>query len=308
MALAETHTRAAAARRRRRWAEGVQGYLFAAPFIVGFLVFTAYPMLVSVWLVFQRWDLIGPPRPAGLANLAALLEDPSARLGLLNTLLYTVLAVPGQIAIAFALALALTRPLRLRALYRAGFYLPIIVPLVASAVVWQRVFHPEQGILNIGLGWLGLPPRAWLQDPLLARLAFVLMSFWMIGRQMVVFIAGLGGIPRSLLEAASIDGAGPLRRLVSVVLPLMGPLILYNTVIAVVNSFQIFIPALIITQGGPENATLFSVLYIYRQGFEFFNMGYAAALAWELCLLVIGLTLAQFYLARRWVYDGETGV
>ncbi|HEU4323932.1 MAG TPA: sugar ABC transporter permease [Roseiflexaceae bacterium] len=306
MALIKTGPRAARPRvSRLALIEGVQGYLFAAPFIIGFLVFTAYPMLYSVYLVFQHWDLIGPPRPAGLDNLARLLEDPNARLALGNTLFYTALAVPGQIVIAFVLALALTQRLRFRALYRAGFYLPIIVPMVASAIVWQRVFHPEQGILNIGLGAVGLPQPAWLQDPLLARLAFVLMSFWMIGRQMVVFIAGLAAIPRPLLEAASIDGAGPLQRLWSVVVPLMTPLILYNTVIAVVNSFQIFIPALIMTQGGPENATLFSVLYIYRQGFEFFNMGYAAALAWELFALVIGFTLVQFYLSRRWVYYGD---
>jgi multiple sugar transport system permease protein len=186
--------------------------------------------------------------------------------------------------------------------YRAGFYLPIIVPLVASAVVWQRVFHPEFGILNEVLGWFGVEPKAWLFDPDLAKPAFILMSFWMIGRQMVIFIAGLGNIPVSLHEAASIDGANPLTRLFKITIPMMTPLIFYNMVIAVVNSFQIFIPSLIMTDGGPENATLFSVLYIYRQGFSYFNMGYAAALAWELFVIVVGFTIAQFVISQRWVY------
>lgn len=295
-------------RRARRWrwiGEGLQGYLFAAPFIIGFVLFTAYPMLSSIVLVFQRWDLIGPPRFVGFDNLARRLEDPSATIALGNTLFYTALAVPGQLVIAFGLALALTQPLRLRNLYRAGFYMPIIVPLIASAVVWQRAFHPEFGIVNLVLGWFGIPAQAWLFDPNLAKPAFILMSFSLVGRQMVIFIAGLAAIPQNLLEAASIDGAGPLRRLFSVTVPLMAPLILYNAVIAVVNSFQIFAPALIMTQGGPENATLFSVLYIYRQGFEFFNMGYAATLAWELCLLIIGFTVAQFYLVRRLELGGQ---
>lgn len=284
---------------QREW---LAGYLFASPFIIGFLLFVAYPMLYSVYLVFHDWDLLSPPRFAGFDNIVQLFQDPKAGLALWNTAYYTILAVPGQIVIAFALALALTRPLLFRNFYRAGFYMPIILPLVASAVVWQRVFHPEYGILNEALGWLGIPPQPWLFTKDQAKLAFVIMSFSMIGRQMVIFIAGLGSIPESLLEAASIDGAGSFRRLWSIIIPLMTPLILYNMVIAVINSFQIFIPALIMTQGGPEDATLFSVLYIYRQGFEYFNMGYAAALAWELFILVIGFTIAQFYISKRWVY------
>lgn len=284
---------------RREW---LAGYLFAAPFILGFLLFVAYPMLYSIYLVFQRWDLITPPRFIGLANIARLFSDPKAKLSLFNTVYYTVLAVPLQIIFSFLLALALTQPLRGRNFYRAAFYLPIIVPLVASAVVWQRVFHPEYGILNSALGWLGIPAQQWLFDPRLAKPAFILMSLSLIGRQMVIFIAGLAAIPESLHEAAQIDGANSWQRLRSVVIPLMTPLILYNSVIAIANSFQIFIPALLMTQGGPQDATLFSVLYIYRQGFEYFNMGYAATLAWELCLIVVGFTIAQFYLSRRWVY------
>jgi multiple sugar transport system permease protein len=284
---------------QREW---VEGYLFASPFIIGFLVFVAWPMAYSLWLAFQRWDLISPPRFVGFANFERVFTDPIAQISLYNTAFYTIFAVPFQLVISFALAMALTQKLRFRDLYRAGFYMPIIIPLVASAVVWQRVFSPDFGILNEALGWFGIPPQKWLFDPNLAKPAFIFMSFWMIGRQMVIFIAGLGNIPQSLLEAASLDGAGAWQKLRHVTIPLMTPLIFYNMVIAIVNSFQIFIPAKIMTDGGPENATLFMVLNIYRQGFQFFNMGFASALAWELFVIVIGFTIAQFYFSKRWVY------
>jgi multiple sugar transport system permease protein len=285
--------------RLRDW---TAGYLFAAPFILGFLAFYAFPMAYSFWMSFQKWDLLSPPKFVGLANFTKLLHDPIANLSLYNSAYYTILAVPLQLIVAFVLALALTQPLRFRDLYRGGFYMPILIPVIASAVVWQRVFHPEYGILNEALSWIGIAPRKWLFDPTLTKPAFILMSFWMIGRMMVIFIAGLGNIPASLYEAASLDGAGVLSRLRHVTIPLMTPLIFYNMVIAIINSFQTFIPAQIITQGGPENSTLFGVLNIYRQGFEYFNMGYAAALSWEFFVVILGFTIAQFYMSNRWVF------
>lgn len=290
---------------RGKLREWMEGYLFTGPFLIGLLVFTAFPMLYAVWLSLQKWNLIGAPKFVGLDNYIKAFTDPTALLSLYNSAIYTIFAVPLQLIISFTLALALTQAIRFRDLYRAGFYMPIIVPLVASAVVWQRVFHPEFGILNEALGWFGIAPKAWLVDADLAKPAFVIMSLWMIGRQMVIFIAGLGNIPKSLLEAAAIDGAGPLRQLFSITVPMMTPLIFYNTVIAIINSFQTFVPALIMTQGGPENATLFSVLNIYQQGFQFFNMGYAAALSWQLFTIVIGLSIAQFIASNRWVYYEE---
>lgn len=282
--------------------EWLEGYLFAAPFIIGFLVFTAFPMIFSIWMSLHKWDLISAPRFVGLDNIIRMLTDERTNLSLYNSAFYTIFAVPIQLVISFSLALALTQKIKFRDVYRSGFYLPIIIPLVAWSVVWQRVLHPEFGILNEMLGWIGIAPRAWLFDPDLAKPAFIFMSFWFIGRQMVIFIAGLGNIPDSLLEAANIDGAGPLRRLWHITIPLMTPLIFYNMVIAIINSFQSFIPAKIMTNGGPENATLFSVLHIYRQGFEFYNMGFASALAWELFIIVIGFTIAQFWISRKWVY------
>lgn len=282
--------------------EWITGYLFASPFIIGFLIFIALPMIYSIWLGTQRWNLIGQPQFVGLRNFIKMFGDERANLSLWNSAFYTVFAVPLQLIISFALALALTQPVKLRALYRSGFYLPIIVPLVAWSVVWQRVLHPEFGILNEALSWVGIPPQPWLFDPRLSKPAFIFMSFWFIGRQMVIFIAGLGNIPPALLEAASLDGAGYLKRLIHVIIPLMSPLIFFNAVVGIINSFQTFIPAKIMTDGGPENSTLFAVLNIYNEGFQFFNMGYAATLAWEFFVIVMIFTIVQFYISRRWVY------
>jgi multiple sugar transport system permease protein len=259
-------------------------------------------MFYSLWLSFQKWDLLSPPKFVGFDNFVRMWNDPIAWLSLSNSAFYTIFAVPLQLIVSFALAMALSQPLRGRDFYRAGFYMPIIIPLVASAVVWQRVFHPEFGILNEVLGWFGVEPLKWLFEPGLAKPAFILMSFWMVGRQMVIFIAGLGNISPTLYEAASLDGAGPWQRLIHVTIPMMTPLIFYNMVIAIINSFQTFIPALIMTDGGPENATLFAILNIYRQGFSFFNMGYAAALSWEFFVIIVGFTIVQFYMSERWVY------
>ena len=299
MATAAVPKRRISPAQRREW---LQGYLFAAPFLIGFTVFVAFPMLYSIWLMFQRWDLLSAPEFVGFRNIQRAFTDELALKSLLNSLIYTIFAVPVQLVISFSLAYALTQKIKFRSLYRAGFYLPIIIPIVATAVVWQRVFHPDFGILNNVLGWFGIPPQAWLLKPELAKPAFILMSFWMIGRQMVIFIAGLGNIPTSLLEAAQIDGAGRFKTILKITVPLMTPLIFYNMVIAIINSFQTFVPSLIMTDGGPENSTLFVVLNIYRNGFQFFNMGYASALAWQLFSIVIGLTIVQFYASNRWVY------
>jgi multiple sugar transport system permease protein len=284
------------------WQEWLEGYLFASPFIIGFLLFIGFPMAYAVWLSFQRWNLLGDPQFIGFANYAKMFTSERANWSLFVSGYYTVFAVPLQIIIAFLLALALTQNIRFRDLYRSGFYLPIIIPLVAWSVVWQRVLHPEFGILNDFLSWFGIPPQPWLFDPDLAMPAFIFMSLWMIGRMMVIFIAGLGNIPPTLMEAASLDGAGAIRKLWHITIPLMSPLILFNAIMGIINSFQTFIPAKIMTDGGPENATLFAVLNIYNEGFKFFNMGYAAALAWEFFIIVMLFTGVQFYMSKRWVY------
>lgn len=283
--------------------EKFAGYLFASPFIIGFLVFFAFPMLYSGYLAFHKWYVLDPaPRYVGMSNFTKLISDDFASLSLYNSAFYTIIAVPLQLIISFSLALALTQRVLFRNLYRAVFYLPIIVPLVAWAVVWQRMFHIEYGIFNEILSWFGVEPKAWLSTKELAKPAMIIMSLWYIGRQMVIFIAGLTSIPPSMLEAASIDGADGWRKITRIVLPLMTPFIFFNMVIAIVNSFQSFVPAAIMTDGGPENSTLFAILYLWRTGFEFGRMGYASTFAWEFFIIVVAFTIAQFYISQRWVY------
>jgi multiple sugar transport system permease protein len=192
-----------------------------------------------------------------------------------------------------------------RSLFRTAFYLPAITPIVASAVLWARIFNPEFGILNEFLGFFGVPPQKWFFQPELAKPALILMGFWSVGPQMVIFLAGLQNVPQTMIEAASIDGAGPFQRFRHITLPMMSPVILFNLVVGIINSFQIFAIVLIMTDGGPQNATLMAVLYIYRNGFQFFKMGYAAALSWLLFLIIVGFTAIQFWLSRRWVYYEE---
>ena len=306
--------RRVSAAKRSEW---ILGYVFASPFIIGFFVFVLYPLAYLFWLSFQEWDLIGQPEFVGFDNFRRLFSDSPAGIrnikSLYNSAYYTFIAVPFQLMISFTLALALTQKIKLRDLYRAGFYMPLIVPMVAWAVVWQRVFHPEFGLLNDVIRRFlslitGSPSTwnaAWLFEVELAKPAFIFMSFWMIGRQMVIFIAGLGNIPDSMIDAAKVDGAGTWRRLFSIILPMMTPYIFLNMIFAIINSFQTFIPARIMTDGGPQDSTLFIVLNIWREGFQFFNMGYASAIAIELFVLVIGLTAAQFYVSQRWVYYEE---
>jgi len=279
--------------------EWLTGYLLASPFLIGFFVFTAYPMGYAIWLSFQDWNLLGPPEFVGLENFIKVFTNPTANLSLYNSAFYTFLAVPIQLVISFTIAYALSQKLRFRDFYRAGFYMPFIVPVVASAVVWQRVFHPEFGILNDILSRIGLPGEiAWLQEPSLAKPAFIFMSFWMIGRQMVIFIAGLGNIPDTLYEAASLDGAGFWGKMRKVTIPLMTPLIFYNSVMAIINSFQSFVPAMIMTEGGPRGATSTVMFEAVRAAFDRQQMAMGSALTVVLFGIVLGLTLLQRRLLR----------
>lgn len=285
--------------RRQAW----EGRLFALPFVLGFLAFWLYPLAYSVYLVFQEWDLLTPPRFVGLENIAQLLTDESIGISLSNTAYYTFLGVPLQLLLALALALLLNVKTRGLALYRTLFYLPAMTPIVASAIVWLQILHPEFGILNSFLKTLGIQPVNWLFDPQAAKPAFILMTLWSVGPQMVIFLAGLQGVPQSLYEAAEIDGAGRVQRFFAITLPLISSITFFNLVVGIIASFQVFTTAFIMTRGGPQNATLFLVLYLYRNGFQYFKMGYASAIAWMLFVIIVIFTVLQFRLASRWVYE-----
>lgn len=285
--------------RRRAW----EGRLFALPFVLGFLAFWLYPLAYSVYLAFQEWDLLSPPEFVGGENFAQLLTDESIRLSIYNTSYYTFIGVPLQLALALALALLLNVKIRGQAIYRLLFYLPAMTPIVASAVVWMQILHPEFGILNSFLSGLGLEPVNWLFEPRAAKPAFILMTLWAVGPQMVIFLAGLQGVPESLYEAASIDGANRWQRFARITLPMISSITFFNLVVGIIASFQVFTTSFIMTNGGPQNATLFLVLYLYRNGFQYFKMGYASAIAWMLFAMIAAFTVLQFRLARRWVHE-----
>jgi multiple sugar transport system permease protein len=230
-----------------------------------------------------------------------MLEDPLVRTALINTAYYTFIAVPIQLTVAFALALILNRGIQGRAIYRTIYYLPSLTPAVATAVVWLQILSMN-GLLNQFIANFGMRPVNWLFEPAATKPAFILMSLWSIGPQMIIFLAGLQNVPEALMEAAEIDGAGPWLRFRKITLPIMSPVIFFNLVVGIIGSFQIFTGAFIMTNGGPQNATLFMVLYIYRQGFMYFDMGYAALLSWLLFCVIMIFTIIQFRLSNRWVY------
>ncbi|MCB0082901.1 MAG: sugar ABC transporter permease, partial [Caldilineaceae bacterium] len=179
---------------------------------------------------------------------------------------------------------------------------PSITPAVAFAVVWVQILNPEFGVLNEVLSWVGIGPINWLFDPVWAKPAFIIMTLWLTGFQMIIFLAGLQGVPKELQEAAEIDGANTWRRFFNVTIPIISPIIFFNMIIGIIGSFQVFTSGFIMTDGSPQNSTLFMVLYLYRNAFELFKMGYAAALAWLLFVIIMIFTAIQFFFANQWVY------
>ncbi len=293
-------------RPRERWSnlqrrEFLFGLLFVSPFLIGVLLFWVGPMLYSVFLTTQKWNMIAPPQFVGLRNINKLLADPLVRTALLNTAYYTFIGVPLQLTVAFTLALMLNRSMAGRAVYRTIYYLPSLTPAVASAVVWLQILS-QKGLLNQFIANFGFEPINWLFQPAATKPAFILMSLWSVGPQMIIFLAGLQNVPQELMEAAEIDGASTWRRFRNITLPLISPVLFFNLVVGIIGSFQIFTGAFIMTNGGPQNATLFMVLYIYRQGFMYFDMGYAALLSWLLFFVIMIFTAIQFRISNRWVY------
>lgn len=299
----QAHPKKTANFRRR---EIFDAYLFLSPWLIGFLLLVAGPMLGSIALTMMRWDLIGEPAWVGLANFRRVLRDPLVRVSLWNTAFYTFISVPLTLAVSLGTALLLNQRLRFQSVFRTFFYLPSVVPAVANALVWLWILNPDVGLANSILNFFGLPDLLWIYDRTLAKPTFILLSLWGVGNTMIVFLAGLQGIPQSLYEVADIDGANWWQRFRNVTLPMLSPVILFNLIIGIINSFQVFTSAFILTNGGPQNATLFTVLYIYRLGFEQNNMGVASAVAWILFLIILVFSLVQLRLSRSWVYyEGE---
>jgi multiple sugar transport system permease protein len=282
------------------------GYLFISPVILGYLIWVAGPMLVAVWLSLTEWDMLRPATFVGLGNYQQMLHDDLFWKSLAVTFYFTLVSVPLSLALSFAIALLVNVNMRGISIFRMLFYLPSIVPLVVNAVLWLWIFNSELGLLNAVLHWLGIPKVLWFQDSNWAMPALIIMSMWSIGGGMMIFLAGLQGIPQHLYEAAEIDGANYWARFRHVTIPMMSPVIFFNLVIGLIGALQTFVPGYLMTQGGPQNSTLFYGLYIFRSAFRDFKMGYAAALSGVLFAIVLLLSLFVFRYLGRLVYYEES--
>jgi multiple sugar transport system permease protein len=282
--------------------EAITGYLFISPWLLGFVVFSLLPILGVLVLGLTRYDVLSSPRFIGIDNFVEMATtDRLFPKALGNTLFYVGIQVPIFVTLAFLLAMLLNAKVPGIGAFRSAIYLPSVVPIVGSAVVWAWILSPADGVLNLYLDVIGLRGHNWLGRAALAKPSLIFISLYHVGVLMVIFLAGLQNIPVHLYEAARIDGANSLQQFTNITIPMMTPTIFLNLVMQIINSFQVVTYALLMTQGGPINATLFYVLYIFRSAFEFFEMGYACALATILFLIMVVLTLPLFLSSDRWV-------
>lgn len=289
-----------------RGREALDGYLFMAPAVLGFLFFTLLPMLASLGLGFTAYDLLSAPQWIGLGNYKELFADPFFWQSLRVTATFALFGLPLSLIVALGVALLMNQAVPAIALWRTIYVLPSVISGVAVAVLWRWLLNPEFGLFNLLLGFIGIKGPNWLGTPEWALPSLILMALWGTGNTMLILLAGLQGIPTDLYEAVEIDGGGALTKLRAVTLPLLTPVILFIVVTGLIYAFQYFTEAYVLTKGGPENATLFYTLYLYRNAFNYFKMGYAAALAWMLFLLVLVLSLAVLKSTPMWVYyEGE---
>jgi multiple sugar transport system permease protein len=283
----------------------VQGLLFVSPWIIGFLLFTVYPLIYSFYVSLTRFDLISPPRFIGFANYSELFfDDPLFWQVVGNTLFYVFLSVPFALAFAFFIANLLNSHIVGRSFFRAVMYIPAIVPAICTAMVWLFLLNIQYGAVNGILQSLGLPVIPFLSNPSLAKPSLIMVAVWATGNAVVVFLAGLQDVPKSLYEAAIVDGANAWQQFRHVTIPLSTPVILYNMIIGFIAAFQEFTMPQLLTNGGPANATLLYPVYLYRNAFTYLRMGKASALAWILFLIIVIYTVLLFRTSARWVFYG----
>lgn len=288
---------------RRQWPGGL---ISASPWLIGFVIFGGGPMLYSLVMSFCDYDVLNPPRFIGGENYQRILtDDPTMPAAIWNTA-YMLIAVPLQMIVSLIIALLLNRTLRAMAFWRTMFYLPAIVPMVASAVLWVWVLNPEGGLINLALRSVGIVGPQWLQSTEWSKPSLILMKLWAAGGGMIIWLAGLKSIPASLYEAAEVDGANQWQQFWAVTVPQLTPYIFFNLIMGLIGTFQIFTESFVMTQGGPVNSTLFYVYHLFNNAFRFGNMGYASAMAWVLFAIVLVLTAVQLRTSRRWVhYEAE---
>ena len=286
--------------------ETIAGYLFLLPNLIGFVVFFLFPILFAFYIMFTDWNLSDERQFIGLANFETMVNDRLFWKSVTNSFYYTFVAVPTGIFIAFWLALALNRKIRGIIFFRTVYFLPQITLTVAAATIWRWIYQPEIGLINYILSLIGIDGPNWIFDTNWAMPAVIIMSNWQgIGFAMLILLAGLQGIPEEFYEAASIDGASAWQRMRFVTLPMLSPAIFFVVVTSLIGAFQAFDQFFILTQGGPADATTPLTLYIFNNAFKFFKMGYGAALAAVLFVIILIITVIQWQLAKRWVFGFE---
>lgn len=286
--------------------ENLTGWLMALPFILGLIFFTLGPMFYSVYLSFTKWDLLRPATWVGLDNYRTMFSSAETWTSLKVTTIYAVSSIPLGMITGLFVALLLNTKVRGLSVWRTIYYLPAVLSGVAVALLWRLIFSSEFGLLNYILGLFGIVGPPWLNSQTWALPALVVMSIWAVGGDMVIYLAALQGVPTELYEAAEVDGAGVFTRFFKITLPLISPVLLFQLITGIIFALQAFTQAYVMTGGGPNNATLFYVLYLYRNAFQYFRMGYAAALAWLLFGYILILTLIIFRSSALWVfYSGE---
>jgi multiple sugar transport system permease protein len=296
---------------RHRWSpesrrNTINGNLFAVPWMIGLLVFWVYPILASFYYSFNDFNAIQTPQWIGLENYTNLFKDPEFRISAFNTLYFAVVSIPLAIIFAFGLALLLNMNIRGRFFYRTVYFLPTLVPSVALSLVWIYLFNPATGLVNVPFDWIGVRGPCWNACEAWARPTIVLLALWIIGGQVVLYLAGLQDVPQELYDAAMVDGANPFQKFRAVTFPMMTPVIFFHLVTSVIGAFQFFDIPYIMTggTGAPSNSLLFYSIYLYKNAFAYFKMGYASAMAWLMFLAILLITLAIFRSARHWVYYG----
>jgi multiple sugar transport system permease protein len=286
--------------------EAVEGYLFISPWLLGLVVFTLGPILASFYFSLTDYEVVRSPIFVGWQNFDRLINDRLFWQALRVTSLYVFTAVPLGLVFSFALALLMNQRVRWVSLWRTIYYIPTLVPVIASTMLWLWIFNPEFGLLNTLLRSVGIEGPLWLGHSRWALPSLILMSLWTVGGPMLIYLAGLQGIPTDLYEAADVDGAGGWAKFWAVTVPMMTPVIFFNLIMNMIFAFQVFAQPFIMTEGGPRYATLFYVLYLYQNAFKFFRMGYASALAWVLFLVIMVLTVLVIRSSALWVfYEGE---
>jgi multiple sugar transport system permease protein len=283
-------------------------YLFASPWLVGFVVFALFPAAASFYYSLTDYDIIHAPVYVGLGNFRELFQDDQFWKSVQVTLKYTFISVPLTLLLSLFFALLINRRIPFRGFFRTAMYFPSMISGVSMSLMWFWVFNPQAGLFNYGLSLFGIDPIHWFLDETYALWALIIMSFWGMGGGMLIFLAGLQGVPVHLLEAAKLDGAGPIRTFRSVTLPMISPVFLFQLIIGIIDSFQVFTQAYTITQGGPNYSTWFYVYNIYINAFKNFRYGYASAMAWVLLVAVMIVTYAIIRLSNRFVYyEGGSG-